>query len=106
MPRLVLQKILTLLGDKLSEFHMQAGLTDRSGILFNGGACASCCPERFASDYPSAPLKEESPKLKRLFGKTLEVLGRRMVQLDCRNGHSLTPLVFSFMCVKESRSHW
>ena len=28
--------------------------------------------------------------LKRLSGKTLEVLGRRIVQLDCGNGHSLS----------------
>ena len=36
--------------DRLVEFHMQAGLTDRSWILFDSGACANCCPEWFAPD--------------------------------------------------------
>ena len=35
--------------DPLScESHMQAGLTDKSWILFDSGACANCCPEWFA----------------------------------------------------------
>ena len=44
--------------------------------LFGSGACASCCPKCFASDFPLVPLKEESPTLKSVSGKTLEVLDR------------------------------
>ena len=38
--------------DKMVEFHMQAGLVDKSWILFDSGACPNCCPEWFAPDYP------------------------------------------------------
>eukprot|EP00439_Symbiodinium_sp_Y106_P029114 s1009_g3.t1 len=44
--------------DRMVEFHMQAGLVDKSWILFDSGACANCC--------------------------------RKIVQLDCGNGHSLS----------------
>ena len=62
--RMALQQPLDIVADKLSVFHTQAGLTDCSWILFDSGACASCCPEWFASDYPTVPLKEECPLLK------------------------------------------
>ncbi|OLP89835.1 hypothetical protein AK812_SmicGene28641 [Symbiodinium microadriaticum] len=71
--------------DRLVEFHMQAGLTDKSWILFDSGACANCCP-----DYPVLPLSESAPSLRSLSGETLEVQGRKIVQLDCGNGHLLS----------------
>ena len=76
--------------DRLVEFHTQAGLTDKSWILFDSGACANCCPEWFAPDYPVLPMNESAPSLRSLSGKTLEVQGRKIVQLDCGNGHSLS----------------
>ena len=76
--------------DTLVEFHMQAGLVDKSWILFDSGACANCCPEWFAPDYPVLPLNESAPSLRSLSGKTLDVQGRKIVQLDCGNGHSLS----------------
>ena len=51
--------------DKMVEFHMQAGLVDKSWILFDSGACANCCPEWFAS----LPLSESAPSLRSLSGK-------------------------------------
>ena len=47
--------------DRLVEFHTQAGLVDKSWILFDSGACANCCPEWFAPDYPILPLNESAP---------------------------------------------
>ena len=76
--------------DSLIGFHMQAGLVDKSWILFDSGACANCCPEWFAPDYPTLPLNESAPSLRSLSGKTLDVQGRKIVQLDCGNGHSLS----------------
>ena len=89
--------------DRLVEFHMQAGLTDKSWILFDSGACANCCPEWFAPDYPVLPLNESTPSLRSLSGKTLEVQGRKIAQLDCGNGHSLS--VQLYVCIG-NRSHW
>ena len=76
--------------DRLVEFHLQAGLVDKSWILFDSGACANCCPEWFAPDYPVSPLNESAPSLRSLSGKTLDVQGRKIAQLDCGNGHSLS----------------
>ena len=36
------------------------------------------------------PLNENVPSLRSLSGKTLDVQGRKIVQLDCGNGHSLS----------------
>eukprot|EP00439_Symbiodinium_sp_Y106_P065852 s317_g10.t1 len=84
--------------DRLVEFHLQAGLVDKSWILFDSGACANCCPEWFAPDYPVLPLNESAPSLRSLSGKTLDVQGRKIVQLDCGNGHSAVTAVL--------RVHW
>ena len=54
--------------DRLVEFHIQAGLTDKSWILFDSGACANCCPEWFAPGYPVLPLNEGAPSLRSLSG--------------------------------------
>ena len=75
--------------DRLVEFYLQAGLVDKSWILFDSGACANCCPEWLAPDYPVLPLNESAPSLRSLSRKTLDVQGRKIVQLDCGNGHSL-----------------
>eukprot|EP00439_Symbiodinium_sp_Y106_P026027 s4489_g3.t1 len=88
--------------DSLIGFHMQAGLVDKSWILFDSGACANCCPEWFAPDYPTLPLNESAPSLWCLSGKTLDVQGRKIVQLDCGNGHSLS---VQSTCALEYRSH-
>ena len=71
---------------------------DKSWILFDSGACANCCPEWFAPDYPVLPLNESAPSLRSLSGKTLDVQGRKIVQLDCGNGHSAVTAVL--------RVHW
>ena len=42
--------------DKMVEFHTQAGLVDKSWILLDSGACANCCAEWLAPDYPVLPL--------------------------------------------------
>ena len=39
---------------------------------------------------PVLPLNESAPSLRSLYGKTLDVQGRKIVQLDCGNGHSLS----------------
>ena len=78
------------IGDSLIEFHMPAGLVDKTWILFDSGACANCCPEWFAPDYPMLPMNESAPSLRSLSGKTLDVQGRKIVQLDCDNGHPLS----------------
>ena len=36
------------------------------------------------------PLIQRAPSLQSLSGKTLDVQGRKIVQLDCGNGHSLS----------------
>ena len=82
--------------DRMVEFHMQAGLVGKSWILFDSGACANCCPEWFAPDHPLLPLNESTPSLRSLSGKTLDVQGRKIVQLDCGNGHSL--IVQFYVC--------
>ena len=69
--------------DRLVEFHEQ-------DWWFDSGACANCCPEWFAPDYPVLPLNERAPSLRSLSGKTLDVQGRKIVQLDSGNGHSLS----------------
>ena len=40
--------------DSLIGFHMQAGLVDKSWILFDSGACANCCPEWFRAGLSDA----------------------------------------------------
>ena len=74
--------------DRLAEFHLQSGIVDRSWILFDSGASANCCPSWFASDYPLLPVGSDCPALRSISGKTLSILGRRVVELDC-GGHSL-----------------
>ena len=74
--------------DRLSDFHIQSGIVDRSWILFDSGASANCCPPWFASDYPLHPVGSDCPALRSISGKTLSILGKRIVELDC-NGHSL-----------------
>ena len=36
--------------DSLVEFHLQAGLVDKTRILFDSGACSNCCPAWFAPE--------------------------------------------------------
>ena len=38
--------------DKLTGFHLQSGIVDKSWILLDSGASANCCPPWFADDYP------------------------------------------------------
>ena len=72
-------------GDSLVEFHMQAGLVDKTWILFDSGACANCCPEWFVPDYPTLPLNENCGaclarnwmfKVGRLFSLTVAMAAR------------------------------
>ena len=57
--------------------------TDRIGgqvvILFGSGACANCCLEWFAPDYPILHLNKSGPSLRGLPGKILDVQGRKIV---------------------------
>ena len=76
--------------DSLVEFHTQAGLVDKTWILFDSGACAKCCQEGFAPESPVLPLHESAPLLRSLSRKTLDAQGRKLVQPDCGNGHSLS----------------
>ena len=64
--------------DSLIEFHMQAGLVDKTWILFDSGAYANCGPQWFAQDYPVLPLSERAPSLRSLSGKTLDAQGRKI----------------------------
>ena len=79
--------------DRLSDFHIQSGIVDRSWILFDSGASANCCPPWFASDYPLHPVGSDCPALRSISGKTLSILGKRIVELDC-NG-----LVRAVLCL-------
>ena len=74
--------------DTLAEFHLQSGIVDKSWVLFDSGASANCCPPRFAEDYPLLPVGSDCPALRSISGKSLNILGKRVVELDC-NGHSL-----------------
>ena len=48
----IAQNPLDIATDKLSEFHVQSGIVDKSWILFDSGASANCCPDWFGQDYP------------------------------------------------------
>ena len=87
--------------DSLVEFHMQAGLVDKTWILLDSGAYANCYPQWFVPEYPALPLNESARSLRSLTGKTLDVQGRKIVQLDCGNRHSLSVQFYVILCV-----HW
>ena len=76
--------------DSLIEFHMQAGLVDKTWLLFDSGALCELLSGMVCTDYPMLPLNESAPSLRSLSGKTLDVQGRKIVQLDCGNGHWLS----------------
>ena len=80
---------------KLSEFHVQSFIADKTWILFDSGASANCCPDWFAEDYPLLPAGDDCPALRSISGKTLDILGKRVIEFDC-NGHSLC--VQSYVC--------
>ena len=84
----IAQHSLGIATDKLSEFHVQSGIVDKSWILFDSGASANCCPDWFGHDYPLLPVGDDCPLLRSISGKTLDILGKRIIELDC-NGHSL-----------------
>ena len=69
--------------DRITEFHLPSGIVDKSWILFDSGASANCCPPWFADDYPLLSVGLDCPALRSISGKTLQVLGRRVVKLDC-----------------------
>ena len=69
-------------------FHADSGEAEQTWILFDSGASANCCPPWFASDYPLLPVGSDCPILRSISGKTLDILGKRIVELDC-GGHSL-----------------
>ena len=56
--------------------------------MFDSGASANCCPPWFAEDYPLLPVGSNCPILRSISGKTLDIIGKRVVELDC-GGHSL-----------------
>ena len=74
--------------DTLAELRLQSGIIDRSWILFDSGASANCCPSWFAEDYPLLSVGSDCPALRSISGKTRNILGKRVIELDC-NGHSL-----------------
>ena len=59
------------------DFHLQAGLADRSWTLFDELLSGFL----FAPDYPVLPLNESDPSLRSLSGKTQDVQGRKIAQL-------------------------
>ncbi|CAE7288670.1 unnamed protein product, partial [Symbiodinium sp. KB8] len=74
--------------DSLVEFS-QASWTGRHDLDTGVQWCLSnCCPEWLAPNFPVLPLNESAPSLRSLSGKTLDVQGRKIVQLDC--GYSLS----------------
>ena len=74
--------------DRLTSFHNRSGIVDATWILFDSGASANCCPPWFAEDYPLLPVGGNCPILRSISGKTLDIIGKRVVELDC-GGHSL-----------------
>lgn len=71
--------------DSLVELHMRAGLVDKAWILFDRGACATCCPEWFAPEYPVFRVhrrcgacleRHRMCKVERLFSLTLAMATR------------------------------
>ena len=75
--------------DRLASFHTKSGIVDGTWILFDSGASANCCrPPWFAQDYPLLPVGSDCPVLRSISGKTLDIIGKRVVELDC-GGHSL-----------------
>ena len=74
--------------DRLASFHNRSGIVGSTWILFDSGASANCCPPWFAEDYPLLPVGGNCPILRSISGKTLDIIGKRVVELDC-GGHSL-----------------
>ena len=74
--------------DRLASFHNRSGIVGSTWILFDSGASANCCPPWFAEDYPLLPVGSNCPILRSISGKTLDIIGKRVVELDC-GGHSL-----------------
>ena len=74
--------------DRLASFHNRSGIVGSTWILFDSGASANCCPPWFAEDYPLLPVGSNCPILRSISGKTLDIIGNRVVELDC-GGHSL-----------------
>ena len=74
--------------DRNTKFHLQSGIVDKTWILFDSGASANCCPPWFAKDYPLHSVGSDCPALRSISGKTLQVLGRRVVEPYC-DGHSM-----------------
>ena len=88
--------------DPLAEFHLQSGVIDKSWILFDSGASANCAPPWFGQDYPLHPVGSDCPALRSISGKTLNIVGKRIIELDC-GGHSMC--VHFYVC-EAFRSHW
>ena len=76
---------------------MQSGIVDKTWILFDSGASANCCPDWFAEDYPLLPVGDDCPSLRSISGKALDILGRRVVELDCNGSF----IVCSVLCLQQ-----
>ena len=63
-------------------------MIDKSWILFDSGASANCAPPWFGQDYPLHPVGSDCPALRSISGKTLNIVGKRIIELDC-GGHSM-----------------
>ena len=74
--------------DRLASFHNHSGIVDATWILFDSGASANCCPPWFAEDYPLLPVGSTCPILRSISGKTLDIIGKRVV-------------VCSFLCLSK-----
>ena len=51
-------------------------------ILFDSGAAAHCCPLDYAPDYPLLPVGKNPPRLRRVTGKPLNIIGRKLIRYD------------------------
>ena len=88
--------------DRLTLFHNRSGIAGSTWILFDSGASANCCPPWFAEDHPLLPVGGSCPILRSISGKTLDIIGKRFVELDCGG----IRCAFIFVFVKASLSHW
>ena len=71
---------------EFSDFTMDqrmviASSVDISGVLFDSGAAANCCPKNFAPEWPILPINGSKPPLRSVTGQPLHVYGRKLVGL-------------------------
>ena len=56
--------------DKITAFHLQSGIVDKSWVLFDSGASTNCGPPWFGKDCPLLSVGSDCPALRAISGKT------------------------------------